>query len=93
MTGWQKIGSDKDLKNVPQWVMRAFDSRQRSHMELTLGFDALTGRALDGVYEPGLYEYKGKTFRYRIRTEENRFDVYRKPRKSAPQRVKREFYR
>ena len=70
---WQRIGTNRDVSRVPQWVISAFASMPGSH-----------GTRLIDYPEPGMsVQFKGKTYRYRIDMGKQSWEVHRRLRKRA----------
>ena len=70
---WQRIGDNRDTRNVPQWVISAFSEMPGSH-----------GTRLIDYPEPGMsIRFKGRTYRYRIDMGNQSWQVYRRIRRRA----------
>lgn len=66
--GWDYVGSNRQSKNIPKWVLSAFARMPGSH-----------GTRLIDYPEPGYsIHLRGKTFRYRIDMGERDWYVYRR---------------
>ena len=70
---WHRIGDNKNVNKVPQWVISAFAAMPGSH-----------GTRLIDYPEPGMsVQFKGRTYRYRIDMDNQSWQVYRQLRKRA----------
>ena len=73
---WQRIGDNRNVGKVPQWVISAFAGMPGSH-----------GTRLIDYPEPGMsVQFKGRTYRYRIDMGNQSWQVYRRLRKRAMKR-------
>ena len=73
---WQRIGDNRNVSKVPQWVISAFAGMPGSH-----------GTRLIDYPEPGMsVHFKGRTYRYRINMGNQSWQVYRRIRKRAIKR-------
>ena len=73
---WQRIGDNRNVSGVPQWIISAFAGMPGSH-----------GTRLIDYPEPGKsVQFKGRTYRYRIDMGTQSWQVYRRLRKRAIKR-------
>ena len=70
-SSWQRIGDNRNVGEVPKWVISAFAGMPGSH-----------GTRLIDYPEPGTsVRFKGRTYRYRIDMGNQSWQVYRRLRK------------
>ncbi len=65
---WERIGDNRNIAEVPQWVLTAFAKEPGSHGTRLIDYPELGYRL----------EYKGRTFRYRIDMGKQSWIVYRR---------------
>ena len=74
---WERIGDNRNVGKVPQWVISAFAAMPGSH-----------GTRLIDYPEPGMsVQFKGSTYRYRIDMGNESWQVYRRLRKRAMEKA------
>ena len=72
---WERIGDNRNTRNIPGWVVAAFAKEPGSHG--TRLIDHPSARDGESIY------YKGRTYRYRVDLSKQKWQVYRKKRRGA----------